>query len=50
MIHAGATEQDIAAYAFRQDEPLIRSGLRAVAAGITSLSDVLRAASAQGPG
>lgn len=50
MIHAGATEQEIAAYAFRQDEPLIRSGLRAVAAGITSLSDVLRAASAQGPG
>lgn len=48
MIHAGATEQEMAAYAFRQADPLRRSGLKCVAAGVTSLSDILRAASAQG--
>jgi general secretion pathway protein E len=48
QIHAGATEQDMAAHAFRANEPLLRSGLRCVAEGVTSLSDVLRAANAQG--
>jgi len=48
QIHAGATEQEMAAHAFRANDPLLYSGLRYVAAGVTSLSDVLRAASAQG--
>jgi general secretion pathway protein E len=48
LIHAEATEQDMAAHAFRTDEPLLKSGLRAAAAGITSLSDVLRAVSGAG--
>jgi general secretion pathway protein E len=46
QIHAGANEQEMSAYAFRTADPLSRSGLRCAAAGITSLSDVLRAASA----
>jgi general secretion pathway protein E len=50
LIHADATEQDMAAHAFRQDEPLLKSGLHAAAAGITSLSDVLRAVSGAGGG
>jgi general secretion pathway protein E len=48
MIHADAPESALAAHAFRDDEPLLKSGLRAAAAGITSLSDVLRAASTVG--
>lgn len=47
-IHAGDTEQDMAAHAFRNADPLLRSGLKCAAAGVTSLSDVLRAVSAQG--
>jgi general secretion pathway protein E len=45
LIHADAQEADMAAHAFRHDEPLLKSGLRAAAAGVTSLSDVLRAVS-----
>lgn len=48
QIHAGATEQELAAHAFRTSAPLLHSGLRCVASGVTSLSDVLRAANAQG--
>ncbi len=46
QIHAGASEQEMAAHAFRSTDPLLRSGLKCAAAGVTSLSDVLRAASA----
>jgi general secretion pathway protein E len=46
QIHAGANEQEMAAYAFRDADPLLRSGLICAASGVTSLSDVLRAASA----
>ncbi|HEX8902152.1 type II secretion system ATPase GspE [Vitreimonas sp.] len=46
LIHVGANEQEMGAYAFRAADPLMKSGLKCVAAGITSLSDVLRAASA----
>jgi len=48
LIHAGATEQQMAAHAFRDTDPLVRSGLKNVAAGVTSLSDLMRAVSAQG--
>ncbi|MGE0045484.1 MAG: type II secretion system ATPase GspE [Hyphomonadaceae bacterium] len=48
MIHADASEQEMAAHAFRTDEPLFVSGLKCAAAGVTSLSDVLRAAQAGG--
>jgi general secretion pathway protein E len=44
LIHANANEQEIARYAFQYGEPLLASGLRCAAAGVTSLSDVLRAA------
>jgi len=44
LIHAGATEQEMSAHAFRAADPLLKSGLKCVAAGVTSLSDVLRAA------
>lgn len=49
LIHAGANEQEMSAHAFRTTDSLMRSGLKCVAAGATSLSDVLRAVSA-GPG
>jgi general secretion pathway protein E len=42
MIHRTASEQDIAGYAFRDSDPLLASGLKCAAAGVTSLSDVLR--------
>ncbi|MCR6643554.1 MAG: hypothetical protein NVV62_02970 [Terricaulis sp.] len=45
LIHAGADEQAMGAYAFRDSQSLLRSGLACAAAGVTSLSDVLRAAS-----
>jgi general secretion pathway protein E len=48
LIHAGATEQEMAAHAFRKFDPLLRGGLKYVAAGMTSLSDLMRAAGAQG--
>jgi general secretion pathway protein E len=47
FIHASATEQQMAAHAFRNSDPLLKSGLRCVAAGVTSLSDLMRAVSAQ---
>jgi general secretion pathway protein E len=50
LIHADASEQEMAAHAFRDSEPLLKSGLRAAAAGVTSLSDVLRAVSGAGSG
>jgi general secretion pathway protein E len=43
LIHADASEDEMAALAFRDGEPLRSAGLRCAAAGITSLSDVLRA-------
>jgi general secretion pathway protein E len=43
LIHAGAAEQQMSAYAFRASETLWRSGLKLAASGVTSLSDVLRA-------
>ncbi len=46
LIHANATEQEMAAHAFRASDPILLSGLRWAAAGVTSLSDVLRAVSA----
>jgi general secretion pathway protein E len=42
MVHADANEQDMAAYAFKDSETLLVSGLRCAALGVTSLSDVLR--------
>jgi general secretion pathway protein E len=48
LIHAGATEAEMAAHAFCNSDPLLRSGLKYVAAGVTSLSDLLRAVSTQG--
>lgn len=48
MIHAGASEQQMAAHAFRDADPLLRSGLKLAAAGVTSLSDVLRVAHGAG--
>jgi general secretion pathway protein E len=45
LIHAGANEQKMSAYAFRAVDPLFKSGLKCVVAGVTSLSDVMRAAS-----
>lgn len=48
LIHAEAPEAAMAAHAFRSDEPLMKSGMRAAAAGVTSLSDVLRAVSGAG--
>lgn len=48
MIHAGASEQQMAAHAFRNADPLLRSGLKLAAAGVTSLSDVLRVAHGAG--
>ncbi|MBL8549602.1 MAG: type II secretion system ATPase GspE [Hyphomonadaceae bacterium] len=47
LIHANATEQEMAAHAFRGSDPLLKSGLRCAAAGVTSLSDVLRLTSAE---
>jgi general secretion pathway protein E len=47
LIHTGATEQEMAAHAFRDTDPLLKSGLRCAAAGVTSLSDVLRLCSAE---
>jgi len=46
LIHANATEDAMAAHAFRSSERLFASGLACVAAGVTSLSDVLRSAGA----
>jgi general secretion pathway protein E len=42
MIHETTSEQEIAAYAFRNSDPLLTSGLKCVAAGIASLSDIIR--------
>ena len=43
LIHADGTEDDMAAVAFQEGETLRAAGLRCAAAGVTSLSDVLRA-------
>ncbi len=45
LIHANASEQELSAHAFRASAPLLTSGLRCAAEGITSLSDVLRVCS-----
>jgi general secretion pathway protein E len=50
LIHADSTEDDLAEVAFRHGEPLRHSGLRCAAAGVTSLSDVLRAVGGAGGG
>ncbi len=42
LIHDGANEQDIAAYAFKTSETLMQSGFRHALAGETSLEEVLR--------
>jgi general secretion pathway protein E len=46
LIHADASEQEMAAHAFQASDRLLESGLRWAAAGVTSLTDVLRACSA----
>lgn len=48
LIHADATEQEMAALAFQGGDPLLVSGLRAAASSVTSLSEVLRTCSAGG--
>jgi general secretion pathway protein E len=48
LIHAGAPEEAMAAHAFRADEPLLQSGLRLAASGVTSLTDVMRSVGPQG--
>lgn len=45
LIHENASEQEMAAHAFVASDTLLKSGLRCAAAGVTSLTDVLRAAS-----
>lgn len=42
MIHDDATEEDISAHAFSTNDTLLKSGLRHVASGRTSLDEVLR--------
>lgn len=42
MIHDGAREQDMAAYAFRNSDTLLESGARHVLNGIASADEVLR--------
>jgi len=42
LIHDGASEQDIAAYAVAHADTLQQSGLRHARAGLTSLEEVLR--------
>jgi len=42
MIHSGASEQNIEAYAFRDHDMLFENGRRLVLAGLTSLEEVLR--------
>ena len=48
IIHEGAREQDMAAYAFRTTDTLLQSGLRHVRAGTASAEDVLRVCRAGG--
>lgn len=45
LINDGASEAEIAAHGLRGQDTLLRAGLRAVAAGSTSISDILRAIS-----
>lgn len=47
MIHDGASETDMAAYAFQSRHTLLQSGADAVLAGCTSSEEVLRVCSAQ---
>ncbi|MBI1338671.1 type II secretion system protein GspE [bacterium] len=46
MIHENASEQTMAAYAFRSGDRMMTSGLKWAAAGVTSLSDVIRSVGA----
>lgn len=47
LIHAGAVEEEIGEAAFRSGGRLRKSGLQCVAAGVTSLSDVMRISGAE---
>jgi len=47
MIHDGASETDMAAYAFQNRQTLLQSGADAVLSGATSSEEVLRVCSAQ---
>ena len=47
MIHDGASETDMSAYAFQTRQTLLQSGADAVLAGETSSEEVLRVCSAQ---
>ena len=47
MIHDGASETDMGAYAFQSRQTLLQSGADAVLAGVTSSEEVLRVCSAQ---
>lgn len=50
MIHDGAREQDMSAYAFQNADTLLESGARHVANGMTSAEDVLRVCRKTGAG
>ena len=47
MIHDGASETDMGAYAFKSRQTLLQSGADGVLAGVTSSEEVLRVCSAQ---
>ncbi len=47
MIHDGASETDMGAYAFKARKTLLQSGADAVLSGVTSSEEVLRVCSAQ---
>ena len=47
MIHDGASETDMGAYAFQSRKTLLQSGAEAVLSGDTSSEEVLRVCSAQ---
>ena len=42
MIHDGAREQDMSAYAFKKSDTLMQSGARHVAEGTASADEVMR--------
>ena len=50
MIHEGAREQDMAAYAFRNSDTLLQSGARHVCAGTANAEEVLRVCRQMGDG
>ena len=47
MIHDGASETDMGAYAFKTRKTLLQSGADGVMSGVTSSEEVLRVCSAQ---